>query len=238
MAKGRLLDATMGIARDDDALLGQAVAFFGAAYVPVDLLTSSDPQTDEELLALALQRASFTPVLSGADPSPRQAGIRPSVLPVVRAARGGGFTSVRPDGDGVYRGATVTETFQDRHLGQIAFAALLDELGKPSVEIDPARIVLRGAVHHDVPLRAITIPLDGQGRVLLDWPRAGAEDGFRHLSWAGRARFRPVAPCRSFHQACRRGPGTSPDPPQTVRGSADCRRNTCSLYARGCRREL
>jgi adenylate cyclase len=190
MAKGRLLDATMGIARDDDALLGQAVAFFGAAYVPVDLLTSSDPQTDEELLALALQRASFTPVLSGADPSPRQAGIRPSVLPVVRAARGGGFTSVRPDGDGVYRGATVTETFQDRHLGQIAFAALLDELGKPSVEIDPARIVLRGAVHHDVPLRAITIPLDGQGRVLLDWPRAGAEDGFRHLSWADLIRYR------------------------------------------------
>jgi adenylate cyclase len=189
-AKLRLLDATMGIARDDDALLGQAVAFFGNAYVPVDVLASSDIQVDEELTALALQRASFTPALQGLDPSPAMPGIRPSVLPVVRAARGGGFTEVHPDRDGVFRRAVLTATFQENHLGQIAFFALMDALEKPSVEINPARIVLRGAVRHDVPLHAVTIPLDSHGRILLDWPRAGAGDGFRHLSWADLLRYR------------------------------------------------
>ena len=95
-AKGRLFSAAMGIERDDDALLGQAAAFFGRVYVPVGLLAAADFPARPELSELALQRQSIPVLVTGRDPSFHAGGIRPAVLPVVRGAREAAFRPARP----------------------------------------------------------------------------------------------------------------------------------------------
>ncbi len=183
-AKERLFSATMGIERDDDALLGQAAAFFGHVYVPLNLLDAPDPSVTPELSDLALQRQSFPVVVNGADPSLHAAAIRPSVLPVVRGASGGGFLGDGADPDGVRRRIRLLAEHDGQHLGQIAFVAAVSLLGDPSIEVSSRRIVLRGAVVAGRPPLTLRIPLTESGEMMLDWPRAASGDGFRHLPWS------------------------------------------------------
>jgi len=201
-AKGRLFGAAMGIERDDDALLGQASAFFGRVYVPLDLISSSDPPAAPDLVELAMQRQSVRVLTAGKDPSIHFGGIRPSVLPVVRGARGGGFPSDEADPDGVRRRTWLLAEHDGQHLAQLAFAAVLDFLGNPEVQVSPGRVLLRGAVLPGRQPAALEIPLGESGQMLLNWPAAvpggfvaavngaatssGAapDDGFRHLAWS------------------------------------------------------
>jgi adenylate cyclase len=204
-AKGRLFGAAMGIERDDDALLGQAAAFFGRVYVPVDLLSTPDTQAAPDLVDLALQRQSLPVLRTGRDPSVHVVGIRPSVLPVVRGARGGGFPSEEPDPDGVRRRTRLLAEYDGQHLAQLAFAAVLDLLGNPEIQVSPGKVILHGAVLPGNRLSTLEIPLGETGQMLLNWPataprlvttRNGAsgaaaanggaapDDGFRHLPWS------------------------------------------------------
>jgi adenylate cyclase len=182
-AKIRLLDAAIGIERDDDALLGQAMGMFGRAYVPIDLLPAADAGVDRDLLEQTLQRIPIPVSIPGRDPSLPARGIRPPVLPVLRGARGGGFTAIPPDADGVRRRAFLIAEFGGKHFGQIAFAALLDLLGSPVVELNRTGIVLRNAARPGGPSGTIVIPLTEKGEMLIDWHRASSGDGFRHQSW-------------------------------------------------------
>jgi len=183
-AKGRLFGAAMGIERDDDVLLGQAAAFFGRVYVPAGLLGPVDLPSPPDLVDLALQRQSIPVLVTGLDPSFRASGLRPSVLPLVRGSHGGGFPSDEADSDGVRRRTRLLADVGGQHIGQLAFAALLDLLGNPAVEASPGRLLLRGAVLPGGTSVDRAIPLDESGEMLLTWPRAFPDDGFRHLPWS------------------------------------------------------
>ncbi len=184
MAKGRLFAATMGIERDDDALLGQAEAFFGNVFVPLDLAPAGVPQPDAELLDLALRSHSVAVVLRGNDMSIRAENVHPSVLPVVRGARGGGFPSDSADIDGVRRRTHLFAVSNGQHIAQLGFAGLLNLLGNPGIEIFSQRVLLHGAALPGGQETTIEIPLTDTGEVLLAWPRNGSGDGFRHLAWS------------------------------------------------------
>jgi adenylate cyclase len=183
-AKGRLFSAAMGIARDDDARLGQAAAFFGRVYVPLELLPEPDPTIPADLADLALQRQSLSVLVRGRDPSSRAAGIRPAVMPLVNAARGGGFPSDGADTDGVRRRTRLLWENGGQHMGQLAFAAALDLISNPSIEASEGQVILRGAALPGRPPAVVTIPLTESGAMLLAWPRGFSGDGFRHLSWS------------------------------------------------------
>jgi adenylate cyclase len=182
-AKERLSSAATGIERDDDALLGQAAAFFGRVFVPVGLLAAADFPASPELSDLTLQRQSMPVLVTGRDPSIPAGGIQPSVLPIVRGARGGGFPPDAADPDDVRRRTRLFAEIRGRHLAQLAFAAALDLLGNPAVELTPRRVLLRGASIPGGRAATLEIPLTDSGEMLLNWPRSPAADGFRHLSW-------------------------------------------------------
>ena len=181
-AKGRLFGAAMGIERDDDALLGQAAAFFGRVYVPVDLLATEFPPAPD-LVDLALQRQSIPVLRAGTDPSVHVVGIRPSVLPVVRGARGGGFPSEEPDPDGVRRRTRLLAEYDGQHLAQLAFAAVLDLLGNPEIQVSPGRVLLRGAVLPGNRPATLEIPLGETGQMLLNWPATRMALRRRGIPW-------------------------------------------------------
>ena len=104
--------------------------------------------------------------------------------PVLQGAQGGGFADLLPDPDGVRRHATLVAEHRGAHFGQIAFAALLDLLGNPAVQLEAERVVLRIGERPGLPARTVSIPLTEKGQALLDWPRSAAGDGFHHMSWA------------------------------------------------------
>jgi adenylate cyclase len=187
-AKLRLLDAATGIERDDDALLGQAVKLSGRAFAPIELLPAADPMTDQDLLRQTLQRLSVTIATPGRDPSLVAHALRPPVLPLLRDTRGGGFIGVPLDRDGVYRRAVLVAKYGDVHIAQIVFAALLDLMGNPGVELRENRIVLHNVALAGGSTTTRVIPLTERGELLIDWPRTAGPrgapgDGFRHLSW-------------------------------------------------------
>jgi len=99
------------------------------------------------------------------------------------SARGDGFSGTAADPDGVLRRGLPVVKQQGRHLEQVAFAALLDRLGYPSLQVDGSHLVLGGARPPGMPPGDIVLDLAESGRLLLDWPGTAAEDGFRHLSW-------------------------------------------------------
>jgi adenylate cyclase len=182
MSKLRLVDAATGIARDDDTLLGQAIGFSADAFVPLDLLSSPDPEADQTGAEAEAQRFLLSLVVPGLDTSPLARAVRLPVSAVSHGARGGGFSDAAADADGVRRRALLVSRFADKHVGQIAFAALLDFLGNPVVQMNPASISLRDVTLPGKASANVTIPLDGSGRMLVDWPSAG-DVGFRRISW-------------------------------------------------------
>ncbi|OHD72261.1 MAG: hypothetical protein A2177_09600 [Spirochaetes bacterium RBG_13_68_11] len=99
------------------------------------------------------------------------------------SARGYGFTVTVADPDGVLRRGLPVAERQGRYLEQAAFDALLDRLGSPSLQLDGQKLVLGGARPPGMPPRDIALDLTEDGHLLLDWPGAESDDGFRHLSW-------------------------------------------------------
>ena len=184
LAKIRLRDAATGIERDDDTLLGQAAKFFGRTFVPLEVLSAPDPAADKDLTEEALKVLALAVRMPGADPSLHLQGIGPAVHPVLQGAQGGGFADLVPDPDGVRRHATLVAEYAGAHFGQITFAALLDLLGNPGVELGAQSVVLSIAARSGAPARTLSIPLTEKGQASLDWPRSTSGDGFRHMSWA------------------------------------------------------
>lgn len=184
LAKIRLRDAATGIERDDDTLLGRAAKFFGRTFVPLELLTAPDAASDKTLAEEAMKVLALPVHVPGRDPSMRIRGIGPAVLPVLRGAQGGGFTDLLPDPDGVRRRATLMVEYGGAHFSQITFAALLDLLGNPGVELGMKNVALRMEARPGRAARTLSIPLTEAGQVLLEWPRSTVGDGFRHMSWA------------------------------------------------------
>ena len=109
--------------------------------------------------------------------------VDPVPAALAAAARGVGFTSPVADPDGVLRSGLPVVRSQDGFAEQAAFAALLERLGSPSLQVADRRLVLGGARPPGMPARDIALPLTDDGTLLLDWPGTAVADGFRHVSW-------------------------------------------------------
>jgi adenylate cyclase len=184
MGKSKLLEAVQAIEKDNDAYLGQAARFFGAAYFTVN---SPDDEPDQnatpEMEKYAME--TFAVEVDAARGSARAAASLMPVIPsVALGAAGAGFPNVVVDADGVRRRIDLIKSFEGRYFAQLAFRPLLDSLGNPAVTLKGGSIVLKGA---DVPgkgVRDIAIPLDADGRMLINWLPEKYIDSFSpHLSF-------------------------------------------------------
>ncbi len=183
LGKSRLLDAVRSIERDNDAYLGKAARYFGAAYFTVNSPDDADQYATPEMEEYALKSFAI-------DVQPGAAGARPaaSLMPVIPSvgsgAAGAGFPNVVVDADGVRRRIDLLKTYKGKYIAQLAFRPLLDWLGKPSIALKGNAILLSGA---DVPgkgKRDIRIPLDPDGRMLINWlPKKFVDSFSPHLSF-------------------------------------------------------
>ena len=182
-ARRDIIASVSGVARDNDALLGQAAAFHGQAYFTVNILSEVDPAPyDRETPARLIGLHGVTvdderPLRTGTD-------TRPTILPVLSGGSGAGFPNVVVDRDGVRRRVELVAQVGDTYYGQLVLTPLLDWLGGPEIVVQHDRVILRGAtLPGSETTTDIEVPLTVQGRMLINWPKGTYDESFRHISY-------------------------------------------------------
>jgi len=99
------------------------------------------------------------------------------------AAKGAGFTNVEIDLDGTRRRIDLAQNIHDHWYLQLAFAPLVNYLGSPEIELDNRKLVMRNAKMPEGTAKDITVPLDGKGRMVLDWPKTDYVNSYTHISF-------------------------------------------------------
>ncbi len=182
--KVELLGDVQKIARDNDVYLGQAVSWFGNVICTTNMMDSPDPTTSEELLSLAKQKVSLNDISRG-DPGNFSiaADIKPSIIPILSNSLNSGFPRVEIDADGVRRRIDLIFNHKGDLYPQLGFSALLQKMDVESLEFGKRKIILKNALMADGNRSNLTIPLDRNNRMLINWPAKTFNDSFRHISF-------------------------------------------------------
>ena len=188
------------IARDNDRYLAQALALFGRSWSTLNLRDS--PLVDEEQASrrlIAEERFSW-PVIAPEDAhrGSDTADILPALPIFAHAVQGAGFTNVEIDKDGVRRRIYLTQNIRDHWYLQLAFAPLVNYMGRPDIVLEKHRLTIKGAAAQESTVvsryrrsdsasqrkKDIVIPLDSKGRMMLDWPKTDYKETLKHISFA------------------------------------------------------
>ena len=181
--RNRLFTSVQRIARDNDEYLIQASQLFGRSWVSLNLRTYPLWGEQAERRPIAEQHLSH-PVNAAPDAhTGRFVDILPPLPGLALSAKGAGFTNIEIDEDGIRRRLYLAQNIDGYWYLQLSFAPLIYYLGNPAIELQRRRMIIRGAQMPDGLQRDITIPLDRQGRMLLDWPPEGYFDKFNHVSF-------------------------------------------------------
>ena len=180
-----LYSRAQGVARDNDLYLAQALALNGRSWstlnlreVPLDGEQSERRLIAEELFSYPVKAAANASLGAGF------IDILPSLPLFAKAAKGAGFTNVEIDNDGVRRRVYLTQNIFDHWYLQLSFAPLIDYLGKPEIELTKRKLTIKQAQFPGNIKKDIVIPLDGRGRMMLDWPSEDYEHSYSHISFA------------------------------------------------------
>lgn len=179
-----LLEKARSVARDNDLYLGEASALFGKSWGSLNLQSGFLEGEQAERRTLAEERFSL-PITAPASVYPNEnKDILPPIPVFAESLKGAGFTNVEVDSDGVRRRIYLAQNVYGHWYAQLAFAPLLNYLGNPAIEIKRNAVLLKNA-HLPSGTKDISIPLDSEGRMLLNWPSTDYFESFKHISFAG-----------------------------------------------------
>jgi len=182
--KNSLFSRASGIARDNDLYLIHASQLFGKSWVTLNLRASPLSGEQAERRAMAEKRFSH-PISESPDAfKGNYVDILPALPGFALSAAGAGFTNVIVDNDGKRRRIDLAQNVKGHWYLQLALSPMVDYLGNPSIELDSRGMYLRNAKMPDGTAKDIKIPLDGNGRMLLDWPKTNYFDSYTHISFA------------------------------------------------------
>jgi len=181
--RDNLLLRAKNTARDNDQYLIQASHLFGKSWVTLNLRARPLTGEQAERRPMAEKRFSY-PVKESPDAVRGQfRDVLPPLPGFALSAAGAGFTNAEVDRDGIRRRIDLAQNVQDHWYLQLAFSPLVDYLGNPSIELDRRRMYLKDAKMPNGMTKNIKIPLDGRGRMLLDWPKTDFIDSYNHISF-------------------------------------------------------
>jgi adenylate cyclase len=183
--KTGLYSKAQGVARDNDIYLAQALALNGNSWSTVNLWAYPLDGEQAQRRPLAEERFSY-PVNAASNASRGEGAvdILPALPVFASAAKGAGYTNVEIDDDGVRRRIYLTQNMHDHWYLQLAFAPLIDYLGKPEIFLGKRKLTVKQAKLPDGKVEDIVIPLDRKGRMMLDWPKEDYNDSYTHVSFA------------------------------------------------------
>jgi len=183
--KTGLYSKAQSVARDNDIYLAQALALNGNGWSTVNLWSS--PLSGEQAERRSFAEELFSYPVKASPNASKGAGavdILPALPIFSVAAKGAGYTNVELDNDGVRRRIYLTQNIHDHWYLQLAFAPLIDYLGKPEILLEKRKLTVKQAKFPDGRTEDIVIPLDYKGRMMLDWPKKDYNDSYTHVSFA------------------------------------------------------
>ncbi len=181
----RLYENVTDMVIDNDDYLGRAGKFFGNSFFTVRVLPEKlDRGRDfDSLKELVMENFSVRSVNPRKEVINPAVDIQPSVLKIISGAKGLGFPNINIDNDGVRRRLELVSGYRGNYILQLAFAAVLDSLGNPDLDIRRDRIILKNPKLPGAG-KDIVIPLAEDGSMLLNWPKKKFKDSFgEHLSY-------------------------------------------------------
>lgn len=195
---------TANIFRDNDLYFARGLKFFGRAYLTVNSAQINTNADMAEVIKYAQERILLGNVEDPADVIPREnlrtleenlnsKGIAPAILPLISNAAGGGFPNVVIDDDGIRRRIELLVEHDGKYVAQLVFAPILDVLKPEKIIRRGQRLTLVNALDPAKPesgvRRDVTIPLDENGRLLINWLKTYFVDSdekkssFSHISF-------------------------------------------------------
>ena len=180
--KDELVAAVQSVSRDNDKYLGQAVKYFGRAFLTVNMFKGEDDSVPGVLKEYARENIALKNI-SGKNPDIWKADdIRPAIFDVIKNAAGAGFPNVVIDEDGVRRRIDLLREYKEDYFGQLSFRPLLHWLGNPDIYLGKNSITLKNAKHPDGSQKDIKIKLV-EGKLLINWPYKTFSESFRHMTY-------------------------------------------------------
>ena len=181
--RDNLFSRAQTIARDNDLYLIRSSALFGKSWVTLNLRDTPLTGEQAERRSMAEERFAY-PVKASPKADPGEfIDILPPLPGFAEVAKGAGFTNVTIDKDGIRRRIYLAQKIYDHWYLQLAFAPLVNYLGNPEIELDNHKLVLKNAKMPQGVTKDITIPLDGHGRMMLDWPKEDYFHSYSHISF-------------------------------------------------------
>jgi adenylate cyclase len=159
-----------GLIRDRDIYLGEALAFFGSAYVSVLPADLPDPTAPEDLLRRAGEEHTFSKEIGTDAPIGKTEHLVLPVTPIAVSAAGFGIPGFDPDTEKpprLLRHVDLFTGYRDGYLPQIAFLALFYRLGRPEIMLFEDRLVVLQAEIPEREVKDLLIPFGPDGGMLL-----------------------------------------------------------------------
>lgn len=181
------------LSRDNDEYFAQAIHFFGNTWLTIN---AGDVGIDvsEELTNYVRDHFLLKNVTAPAGLIARendlffakqhtQHKMTPALLILMQQARGAGFTNVILDSDGTRRRIELLHETDGLFIPQLVFAPLLDILQTNTLIRTSRTLIIKQALLPGENLRRdIVIPLDGNGRMLINWVPATFANSFKNES--------------------------------------------------------
>jgi len=181
--QNRLFSRAQGVARDNDLYLFQSSALFGRSWATLNLRTEPPFGEQAERRPLAEEHFSYPVKAAPNTNRGKFTDILPALPGFALSAQGAGYTNVEIDTDGVRRRIYLAQNIYDHWYLQLAFSPLINYLGRPEIELNNHRAFIKGARLPNGVIKDITIPLDGEARMMLDWPKENYRDSYKHISF-------------------------------------------------------
>jgi len=180
----KLFSRAQGVARDNDLYMIQASGLFGRSWATLNL--RADPLSGEQADRRPIAEEHFSYPVNAAPNTNRGKfiDILPALPGFVLSAQGAGYTNVEIDSDGIRRRIYLSQNIFDHWYLQLAFAPLINYMGRPDIDLNNHRLIIKGAHLSNGATKDITIPLDGNARMMLDWPKEDYRDSYTHISFA------------------------------------------------------
>ena len=180
------------IFRDNDEYFAKTLKFFGNAFLTVNASEVNTMDEAKKTIQYAYDNILHDEVVDEKDyikkenedvrkVQYRRYGIGPALQLLLENARGAGFPNVALDNDGVHRRFELLAEYNGKYVAQLVFEPLLHQLQPEKIIRKKYSLTLKNALVPDGNgvRKDIIIPLDGTGKVLVNWLKTKFDDSFK-----------------------------------------------------------
>jgi adenylate cyclase len=181
-----LYNRARGVARDNDLYMIRASALFGRSWASLNLRDESQGKLEGEQAErryIAEEKYAYPIIALQNAYKGKYIDVLPALPGFALAAKSAGFTNVEIDKDGTRRRIDLAQNIHDHWYLQLAFAPLINYLGNPEIELSSSKMLIKSAAMPGGMVKDIVIPLDGKGRMVLDWPKKDYLASYSHISF-------------------------------------------------------